>query len=315
MCNNDVVMGIDTSNYTTSVAFVTLAGEVIANLRRPLPVKPGEVGLRQSDAVFAHIKNLPDIMNEAREILAERQPVAVGVSTRPRNIDGSYMPCFLSGVAVANSISATVGIPMYEFSHQCGHIMSALYSSGAEDKIGDEFAAFHVSGGTTELVKVRKASSGFTAELVGGSNDLNAGQVIDRIGVYMDIPFPAGPGLDKIASQYGGDIPKKKISVSGMNANLSGLENMAKKMFDEQKDPGMVGVFVFDYIGRTLDAMRSQYEAEYGSSAFLFGGGVMSNSIIRRILSKHQSSYFALPALSADNAVGIALLTKNTYLN
>ena len=137
---SDVVMGIDTSNYTTSVALVTLDGDIIANLRKQLPVKPGEVGLRQSDAVFAHIKNLPYIMDEAKAVLGGRQPVAVGVSTRPRNLEGSYMPCFLSGVASAHGISASVGIPMYEFSHQCGHIMAALHSCGADFGAGRQRA-------------------------------------------------------------------------------------------------------------------------------------------------------------------------------
>lgn len=315
MLHDDILMGIDTSNYTTSVALVTLDGDIVANLRKPLPVKPGEVGLRQSDAVFAHIKNLPEIMDEARTLLNGRKIVAVGVSKRPRNIEGSYMPCFLSGVASAHGISASSGIPMYEFSHQCGHIMAALHSCGAENKIGDSFAAFHVSGGTTELLKVKRTQRGFDAELVGGSNDLNAGQVIDRIGVHLGIQFPAGPGLQECALRYSGHIEKKKISVNGMNANLSGLENMAKKMYSEYGDADMVGAFVFDYIGRTLDAMRSAYEDAYGEAEFIFGGGVMSNSIIRNILSRHRRSYFADPALSSDNAVGIAVLTKNAYLN
>ena len=128
MTDKRIVLGIDTSNYTTSVALMYEDGELIANIKRPLPVKAGERGLRQSDAVFAHIKNLPSAMGEASEHLRGRKPCAVGVSERPRNIDGSYMPCFLSGVAAAESISAASGIPVYRFSHQCGHVMAALYS-------------------------------------------------------------------------------------------------------------------------------------------------------------------------------------------
>ena len=126
----EVILGIDTSNYTTSVAIMSIDGELIANIKRPLPVKVGERGLRQSDAVFAHIKNIPSAMEEARSYLDGATVVAVGVSERPRNVEGSYMPCFLTGVAVAESVATATGVPLYRFSHQCGHIMAALYSSG-----------------------------------------------------------------------------------------------------------------------------------------------------------------------------------------
>jgi len=142
MTNRKIIMGIDTSNYTTSVALMYSDGELIANLKRPLSVKQGERGLRQSDAVFSHIKNIPDIMTEVRELLDGRTPDFVGVSTRPRNVDGSYMPCFLSGAAAARAVSASLGIPEYSFSHQCGHISAALYSSGRTDLLKRNFAPF-----------------------------------------------------------------------------------------------------------------------------------------------------------------------------
>ena len=165
MSERNIILGIDTSNYTTSVALMYDDGELIANIKRPLKVSDGERGLRQSEAVFAHVKNMPSAMEEAREYLAGRSPAAIGVSSRPRNVDGSYMPCFLSGVAVAEGISASLGIPLYKFSHQCGHVMAALYSSDSEVLMQDRFAAFHVSGGTTELLIVKGAETGFSFRL------------------------------------------------------------------------------------------------------------------------------------------------------
>jgi len=228
----DIVIGIDTSNYTTSVALMNTDGELVANIKRPLPVKAGECGLRQSDAVFAHVKNIPSAMQEAREYLKGSVPVAVGVSTRPRNIDGSYMPCFLSGVSVAEGISATLGIPLFRYSHQCGHVMAAIYSSGRFDLLENEnFCAFHVSGGTTEVLRVTPRETAFLSELVGGTKDLNAGQVIDRVGVFMGLPFPCGAHIEKLALQNNNKIPNRKISVSDISVNLSGLENIAKGLY------------------------------------------------------------------------------------
>lgn len=314
MSNRKIILGIDTSNYTTSVALISDSGELIANIKRPLPVNEGERGLRQSEAVFAHIKNIPSAMNEAREIFYGEQPVAVGVSERPRNVDGSYMPCFLSGVAVAEGVAASLGAPLYKFSHQCGHIMAALYSSGSEELIKGKFAAFHVSGGTTELLLVKGGSNGFNAELVGGTKDLNAGQVIDRIGVFLGMPFPAGPHLERAALEYHGKIPSKKVSVEGTYANLSGLENMARKLYEESGDVGKTAKFVFEYIGNAIAVMCDNFVASFGEMPFVFAGGVMCNSIIKSKLKEKFDARFAEPLLSADNAVGIAELARLNYI-
>ena len=309
MSERKIIIGIDTSNYTTSVGIMYDDGEMIANIKRPLPVKQGEHGLRQSDAVFNHVKNLPSAMAEAREALNGRKVAVVGVSTRPRNVDGSYMPCFLVGVAAAESIACAEGIELRRFSHQCGHVMAALYSSGRQDLLdGREFSAFHVSGGTTEMLRVRAVESGFSCELVGGTADLNAGQVIDRVGVMMGLPFPAGPHIEALALDNTAKIPRRKPKLSGFKVNLSGLENMALKLYTESGDKKLVSAFVLDYIGEALSLLAQKYEEEFGKSEFVFAGGVMSNSIIKNKLKSRFSASFAEPALSADNAVGIAAL-------
>ena len=309
-----IIMGIDTSNYTTSVALMYSDGELIANIKRPLEVKPGERGLRQSDAVFSHIKNLPLAMKEAREYLCGRGVDAIGVSTRPRNIEGSYMPCFLTGVASAEGISASFNLPIYRFSHQCGHIMSALYSSGAEELLNGKFGAFHISGGTTELLLAKRVDGGFSCELVGGTCDLNAGQAIDRVGVSLGLPFPSGMHLEKLALDYNGKIKHRKPSVRGMHMNLSGLENMSKNLYSDTNDKGAVAAFVFDYIGESVIAACEYFLQKYGDLPIVFAGGVMCNSIIKSMLSKRFNCYFASPMLSADNAVGIAELTRLSYI-
>ena len=308
-----VVLGIDTSNYTTSVSVMTLEGELLANLKRLLPVKPGERGLRQSEAVFAHTVNIPELMKEVGEILQGRSIVAVGVSSKPRNIEGSYMPCFLSGIAAAESIANVLGVKLYRFSHQCGHIMAAVYSSGEEALLGCDFGAFHISGGTTELVRVTPTENGFETELVGGTADLNAGQVIDRIGVYLGMKFPAGPALEAEALKNTEKIPKKKISSNGMIVNLSGLENMAIKLYSDTNNIPLTSAFVFDYIGKAISAMLDGYTEQYGEGKVVCAGGVMCNSIIKAMLKEKYDVCFAEPSMSADNAVGIAALTLRAY--
>ena len=128
-------IGVDTSNYTTSLAIVREDGTVVANLKMPLPVKPGERGLRQSDAVFHHTKHLPSLATEAEAILRDYTPVAVGVSVRPRDAEDSYMPCFLAGKSAAYAMASVLHLPVYEVSHQNGHILAAAYSAGCVDEL------------------------------------------------------------------------------------------------------------------------------------------------------------------------------------
>ena len=308
------MLGIDTSNYTTSVSLFSLDGELLHNGRKLLEVKEGERGLRQSDATFAHIKNLPDLMKDMARVRGDGEIVAVGVSARPRNVEGSYMPCFLAGVNAATAISASFGIPLYTFSHQCGHIEAALFSSNAPVRDKKDFAAFHISGGTTELLRVRPDAVGFSSELVGGTTDLNAGQVIDRIGVMLGFKFPAGSALDALASEYNGRIPRKKPSVKGMDISLSGLENLATKLYSESGDKALVAAFVFDYLGSAISEMTRAYISTYGDTSIVYAGGVMRNSIIKARLKNEFDAYFATPDTSSDNAVGIASLARRRFL-
>ncbi len=313
MMNNDVVLAFDTSNYTTSIAVLGLDGVLHANIKRILTVKSGERGLRQSDAHFAHTVNIPELMRDAQPVLRGKRIVSVGVSDKPRSVQGSYMPCFLAGVAVASAVSSALGVPLYRFSHQDGHIMAALYSSGHTELCERSFAAFHVSGGTTELLRVTPGLDCFDIECVGGALDLNAGQIIDRVGVYMGCGFPAGPELERLALEFHGIIPKKKLATDGMNANLSGLENMAKQLYDKNSDKSETAAFVLDFLGRALVRMSEAYTDSYGESLFVYAGGVMSNSIIKTMLSRDRTAYFAEPAMSSDNAVGIAALALRKY--
>ena len=304
-------IGIDTSNYTTSLSVVNGQGEVLANFKRLLPVKQGERGLRQSDALFAHTKHIPLLMQELEPVLRGMAPVAVGVSARPRDAKDSYMPCFLAGVAAAHSMATALHVPLHEFSHQNGHVMAALYSSNALHLIGSDFGAFHVSGGTTEMLYVSPNGLDFSIELIGGSADLNAGQAIDRIGVAMGLSFPCGPALEQLALANTKKIPKPRISVKNGTCNLSGLENMALKLLAETKDKPLVAAFVLDFIADTLISLSRGLREERGDLPLLFAGGVMSNRIIAtKIGSTLGSCYFAAPAFSADNAAGIALLCR-----
>ncbi len=309
-------VGFDTSNYTTSAAICGVDGRVIANLKIPLTVKEGQRGLRQSDAVFEHVRNLPVLCKKLQEILDAQglEPIAVGVSVTPRDVEGSYMPCFLSGRAAASAFAASPSIPLFEFSHQNGHVMAAAYSSGCSEKLlGSPFVAFHVSGGTTEALYVDPGDGNMSVTTVGETKDINAGQLIDRVGVALGLNFPAGVEMERLAGSYVGKVHSHPVCVKDACCSLSGAENIALKLYNETKDKAAVAAFVFKFVEKTLIRMAEDMQSKYGKTPILFAGGVMSNVLMREALSEHFDAYFAEPEFSADNAAGISLLCRKEF--
>ena len=312
--NNKVILGIDTSNYTTSCAVCSLDGIILENYKEMLPVKIGENGLRQSDAVFAHVKNFISIANRIKEKHAEYEFVAIGYSSYPRDVTGSYMPCFLVGSAVAEMISALYNIPAYRFSHQAGHIQAALYSSKLNTN--EQFVAFHVSGGTTEILLATPIDKSFDVSLIGGSVDLHAGQAIDRIGVKMGLKFPCGKEIESLAKENDIKIPNAKICVNKFECNLSGLENLALKLYKDSNNQRLVSAYVLNFIFKTISVLTDNIRNELGNIKIVYAGGVMSNSIIKNsLLKQFKEIYFAEPQFSTDNACGTALLALKSYLS
>lgn len=295
-------LGIDTSNYTTSVALFD--GSNVIQEKKLLNVKKGEKGLRQSEALFQHTVNLPKLIEK---IKFSGKLDAVGVSYRPRTIDGSYMPCFLAGVNAATAVSRFSNTPLYKTSHQTGHILSALYSADKLDLINDSFIAFHVSGGTTEALLVEPDKDNIIkARLIGQSTDLKAGQAIDRAGVMLGLDFPCGREID-ILSQKSDREFKIKPSIKGTDCSLSGIENKAEKMYKDGCSGEDIAKFVLTYIYESLSAMTENIFDNYGKMPVVFAGGVMSNTLIKARIKEKFSAFFAEPVFSCDNAAGVAI--------
>ena len=307
-------LGIDTSNYTTSTAlFNSKTGEMLQQ-KKLLPVKHGQLGLRQSDAVFHHTAQLHSLFSELVMDIDVNQIAAIGVSTKPRPIDGSYMPCFTVGENTAKILSSALKIPLFPFSHQEGHISAALYSAERDDLFSENFIAFHVSGGTTEAVLAKGSGDSFSAELVASSLDLHAGQAVDRVGVMLGLDFPCGAELEKLALK---NTEKLSVhpSLKGCNCCLSGIENICKKLLNDGKNPEYIAAYCLEYIRKTLMMMTDRLLEKYGRLPLVFAGGVMSNTIIKNSLTEKYNAVFAEPCYSTDNAAGIAYLAYRKFKN
>ncbi len=243
-----------------------------------------------------------------------REIAAIGASTRPRPIDGSYMPCFTVGENTAKILSSALRVPLFEYSHQEGHIAAALYSSKRDDLFDREFLAFHVSGGTTEAVIAKGDGFGFSVEPAAKTLDLNAGQAVDRVGLMLGLRFPCGMELERLAAQNAGKI-KVRPTLKGCDCCLSGVENRCQKLIKEGRNREYVAAFCIEYIRVTLAAMTDAVFETHGVMPVVYAGGVMSNKMIKNSFEEKYNAVFAEPVFSSDNAAGIAYLCFRKFNN
>lgn len=305
-------LGIDTSNYVTSAALVGEDGQVLYHGRQPLPVEHGALGLRQSDAVFCHIRQIPALMRCAFESVGAVELSGAGVSTQPRKAAGSYMPVFMAGKAVADSVASAAGVPIGYFSHQQGHIRAAEIGL----QMPEEYIGVHLSGGTTELLRICR--QGYTAEILGATQDIAAGQWIDRTGVKLGLDFPAGRALETLARKTG-EAPSFTVTVKGMNLFFSGAETQTKQAIEKGIAKEAIARGVFISLGRALSRAIVRAHRATGLEYVLVAGGVSANQLVKAVVTERCAKAarrvkvaFADPLYAGDNAVGIALLAKET---
>lgn len=302
-----IVLGIDTSCYTTSVAAAGETG-VICSHRKLLPVQQGARGLRQSEAVFAHIKQLPDLYDLAMESLTGGPVDAVCVSAAPRDDEGSYMPVFMAGLSFARVAAASFGVPLLTTTHQRGHVRAALQDSGLQ---ATEYLALHLSGGTTEVLHMR----GDQLTLISGTRDLHAGQLMDRVGVALGMPFPAGPYMEK-AALNGNARSLLPVSMEGLDCHFSGAEARVSQWIKEGKmSPQEIAAEVFSLVARTVLRLLTAAREQTGVADALITGGVASSQLLRDLLNEINRKrrlglrlYFGQRQFAGDNAAGVALI-------
>jgi len=305
-------LGVDTSNYTTSVACVSKEG-IVFERRTMLSVALGERGLRQSDAVFQHVRNLPPLIDALFESIDRASVSAVGVSAKPTSAKQSYMPVFLAGKLAASTLANALDVPLIETTHQAGHIRAAML--GNEPAIADRsFLAMHLSGGTTDLLKVALEGGLIDdIERIGGSEDLHAGQFVDRVGVKMGLPFPSGVELERLARAATDRSLRLPSSVKGLICSFSGMESQAMRLLEAGVEQNTVAFAVYDAMARTFSKLLLATTEYTGLQTILLSGGVSGSLLLRELLQERLKTeiLYAKAGLSSDNAVGVALQARD----
>jgi N6-L-threonylcarbamoyladenine synthase len=307
MQQNNIIIGIDTSAYTTSVAAVNQQGEVLLDLKMILDVPIGTRGLRQSDARLQHQQNLIKMTGTLENYVKMEEVSAIAVSNRPRPVEGSYMPVFMDGVEYGAKLANCLHVPLLYFSHQEGHIEAVRHFSSLS--VASKLLCFHLSGGTSELLLVEEGS----VQIIGGSKDLAFGQLIDRVGVALGMGFPSGQQMDLLA--YGKTTDKgwlKPIPIVGLEFNLSGIETQCQRRIQEGVAPEDLIPELFLRISKCLCKVSDDACKKYSLNEILMVGGVSGSRTVQAYLSnrmKNGKTIFG--TYSSDNAVGIALLGGN----
>lgn len=305
-------LGVDTSCYTTSVCCVSEEG-IVFERRTMLSVPLGERGLRQSDAVFQHVKNLPPLIDALFAAVDRRTVAAVGVSVKPTAEEESYMPVFLAGRLAAVSLANALGVPYFETTHQAGHVRAAMFGNEAALLSGG-FLALHLSGGTTDVLRV-SLDGGMIAgiERLGGCEDLHAGQFVDRVGVRMGLPFPCGAELERLANAAVKRSVKLPSIVRGVTCSLSGPESAAQRLLDAGETSEEAAYAVYDCLARTIAKLLANAMEQTGLTNVLLSGGVSGSALLRELLRQRMGRelLYAPPGLSADNAAGAALIARD----
>ena len=298
------VIGFDTSNYTTSIAVYNGTGGV--NHSKLLPVRQGQLGLRQSDAVFHHTKSLPELSGRLFSDINAEAISAVGVSTRPRAVEGSYMPCFMVGYSHAKILADMLHVPLITCSHQQGHVAASLWSAGRLDLMDEPHLAWHLSGGTTELLLVEPEGTSVHCTKIGGTSDISAGQLIDRTGQLLGLPFPAGKHLDQLSRQAQGR-EVFRVKCPEMTFSLSGVQNKVQQFYEKNQDPAETAAFALRCVIHAVYQATVNAKKIYPGLPVVFSGGVASNSLLREYV-KPLEPVFSAPEFSTDNAMGVAVL-------
>ena len=299
------VIGFDTSNYTTSIALFD--GYDGLNCSQLLPVKEGQLGLRQSDAVFHHTKSLPELSGRLFSHIPANSISAVGVSTRPRAVDGSYMPCFMVGYSHAKLLADALQVPLFTCSHQQGHVAASVWSAQRIELLDQPHLAWHLSGGTTELLLVEPENRNVRCTRIGGTSDISAGQLIDRTGQLLRLQFPSGKHLDALSHNAERE-DCFRVKCCGTEFSLSGVQNKVAAYYESGQHPANTAAYVLRSIANVVCKATANAQKEYPGLPVIFSGGVASNSMLRTITAPLQP-VFAQPQFSTDNAMGVAILT------
>jgi N6-L-threonylcarbamoyladenine synthase len=170
--------------------------------------------------------------------------------------------------------------------------------------------AWHLSGGTTELLYVEPEAKNFSCSKIGGTTDISAGQLIDRTGVLLGLSFPCGKELDCI-SKNAQNRDVFRVKCNNSEFSLSGIQNKVAQYYAQTQDKTETAAYALRCVCYAVARASEQAMKAYPDLPIVFSGGVASNSMLRAQLS-YLNPIFSDPEFSRDNALGVAIIAFRT---
>ncbi len=317
MENQPVILGIESSCDDTSAAVIrgtTLLSNVIANQS----VHEAYGGVVPELASRAHQQNIIPVVHRALEV-AHIQPANLSAIAFTRG--PGLMGSLLVGTSFAKGLSLATGAPLVEVNHLQGHVLSHFIDEPGKNLPHPKFPflCLLVSGGHTQILLVKKP---LEHEIIGQTIDDAAGEAFDKCAKVMDLPYPGGPVVDRLAAQ--GNAQKfnfAKPQITNFDYSFSGLKTSFLYFLRDSvaQNPGFIEENKADLcasLQRTIiDILLNKLEKaarQTGVREVAIAGGVSANSGLRNAIKgmgeKHGWSTY-LPELryTTDNAAMIAI--------
>ena len=146
-----------------------------------------------------------------------------------------------------------------------------------------------------------------TNYVVGAGSTVSAGQLIDRTGQMLELPFPSGKHIDAL-SREAAMKETFKVKCPGLEFSLSGVQNKVQQFHQKNGIPAETAAYALRCVAGAVFQATKNALKEYPGLRVVFSGGVASNSMLREVIAP-LDPIFSQPQFSTDNAMGVAVLT------
>lgn len=288
------ILAIESSCDDTSAA-VLLNDRVLSNVVATQKIHEEYGGVVPELASRAHQQNIVPVVHQAlsRANIDKKQLSAIAFTRGP-----GLMGSLLVGTSFAKSLSLALEIPLIEVNHMQAHVLAHFIQEKDTPKPEFPFIALTISGGHTQIVKVKDH---FDMEIIGETLDDAVGEAFDKSAKILGLPYPGGPLIDKMA--HNGNpkaFPFPKPKVSDLNFSFSGLktavlyfvqkQSKIQENFVEENLNDICASIQHTIINILMDKLKKASKST-GIKQIAIGGGVSANSGIRETLLEAQKKY------------------------
>jgi N6-L-threonylcarbamoyladenine synthase len=289
-----ICLGIEGTAHTFGVGIVDDSAKVLANEQSMYVPKEG--GIHPREAANHHTEIAGDVIRKALEKagVSKGDIALVAFSQGP-----GLGPCLRTAATAARALALSLEVPIIGVNHCIAHLEIGRAVCECNDPV-----LLYVSGGNTQVISYANGRY----RVFGETMDIGLGNMLDKFGREMGMPFPAGPNIEKLAAKGKKLIPLP-YSVKGMDVSFSGILTAALQMEKESLED--LSFSIQETTFSMLTEVTERAMAHLGKSEVLLGGGVVRNKKLVEMVSamcdeRGAQCYVPPPSLCSDNGAMIA---------